>query len=1027
MAYTTNQALATLRGYLDVNENEIEIIDNTKNRGYVLTLSSGEKVVIFVYPLVHKQDNTKNYFDTRDSGALERSITWKYALLHKLKYFCLGVNDTVDKYSNYIFSLECSEEVIEKLSGTKNGVRNGPGNQIIIPNDYIPSKDFERIVNRLGIYIAAINKNRLMNYLETYDNRPYMDLNSAQFDITITDDNEYKKAAEYLLGYISETGFEFPISKERIEKTSNEFVEKYSTDRLAALSDEEILNNIFYTNGDNTDSLCYWIEMNKECRELFGSISGGSAYKFGLFQKKDTGAWMTGSPQKPVELSLEEAVKRGKEIRDALVKAVSIIREAELHNLKDYEKLDDDLNEAIGEQFAGWGWFHKYCAIICSDKLSCYHSTDWQNHILRCFGIEPSSKYYARSGQIAMIENYAGLYYSEFFNATYDRFGSIKNFVRIGTSDEGKSYVSEWSKRGVIGIGWKNLGSLTEYAAGDGLDRNSISTKLEEMYYPNDNRTAARKAGEISRFYSTDENTIFVAMAGEKLIAFVDDIGAYFYDSNTPMAHMKTGKWHFYFNENDSLPTKTEGKLTTCYSVSDSENIRFLYDKYYYGTENNQDEEDIADPEERNKRLFRRWMNLQVKPEGDSDAGEPYSKDSINAYVSNISNTSLSDDSDKSLFFTDDVIVVKDRIIVLEKTEKKNNTQKSAVKKYLQYLIALKGDCIPLIYNTNIETSYERNRIIFGAPGTGKSYELKKDCMNYLKDKSGTYERVTFHPDYTYSQFVGAYKPVTDDDGKIRYDFVPGPFMRVYVDALKTGRTDNPQPHILIIEEINRAKVAAVFGDVFQLLDRDDDGVSEYEIQATEDVKKYLSKELGGKPDNYQRIRIPNNMFIWATMNSADQGVFPMDTAFKRRWNFEYLGINQNDDQIKGSILLGSELTQNIEWNILRRAINEKLATEYKVNEDKLMGPFFLSKKVIKTISDADSTIEDAERFLNAFKSKVIMYLYEDAAKQYKHKLFAGCDDTTKYSSVCKEFDRIGMLIFGEDFEERYYLPQKGL
>lgn len=105
--------------------------------------------------------------------------------------------------------------------------------------------------------------------------------------------------------------------------------------------------------------------------------------------------------------------------------------------------------------------------------------------------------------------------------------------------------------------------------------------------------------------------------------------------------------------------------------------------------------------------------------------------------------------------------------------------------------------------------------------------------------------------------------------------------MRVYVEALKSGRTENPQPHLLLIEEINRAKVAAVFGDVFQLLDRDDDGVSEYEIQASEDIRKYLAKQLGGTPDNYQKIRIPNNMFIWSTMNSADQGVFPMDTALR--------------------------------------------------------------------------------------------------------------------------------------------------
>ena len=255
-------------------------------------------------------------------------------------------------------------------------------------------------------------------------------------------------------------------------------------------------------------------------------------------------------------------------------------------------------------------------------------------------------------------------------------------------------------------------------------------------------------------------------------------------------------------------------------------------------------------------------------------------------------------------------------------------------------------------------------------PTTDKPYRTCREAISDLptrEDELGTNE----DPDYTYSQFVGTYKPVSDE-GSIKYEFIPGPFMRVFVDAVKSGMSDEPQPHILVIEEINRAKVAAVFGDVFQLLDRDDDGVSEYDIQTSEDIRKYLAKELGGKPNNYSRIRIPNNMFIWATMNSADQGVFPMDTAFKRRWNFEYLGINQNEAEICGKIVLGKDVTQCVYWNALRRAINEKLAKEYKVNEDKLMGPFFLSKKVTRTVSETDDTIADTDRFIEIFKSKVL-------------------------------------------------------
>ena len=263
-----------------------------------------------------------------------------------------------------------------------------------------------------------------------------------------------------------------------------------------------------------------------------------------------------------------------------------------------------------------------------------------------------------------------------------------------------------------------------------------------------------------------------------------------------------------------------------------------------------------------------------------------------------------------------------------------------------------------------------------------------------------------------------------EDDEKIKYEYVPGPFMRVLVNALKSALSPEPKPYILIIEEINMAKVAAVFGDVFQLLDRDDKGESEYEIQASQDIRRFLATEFGGSPNNYLKIRIPNNMFIWATMNSADQGVFPMDTAFKRRWNFKYLGINENESEIAriGKIKLAG-YSEPIGWNDLRKAINAKMSSsEFKINEDKLMGPFFLSKKVLA--SDEDGVIIDQNKFIDAFKSKVIMYLYEDAVKQGKHRFFEGCD-SSKYSSVCEEFDKIGISIFGTSFKEMFYDNQR--
>ncbi|NQO84617.1 AAA domain-containing protein [Streptococcus suis] len=296
----------------------------------------------------------------------------------------------------------------------------------------------------------------------------------------------------------------------------------------------------------------------------------------------------------------------------------------------------------------------------------------------------------------------------------------------------------------------------------------------------------------------------------------------------------------------------------------------------------------------------------------------------------------------------------------------------------------------------NIE-KFSYNRIFFGAPGTGKSYELEKQRKKLLV-KGGEYERVTFYPDYSYSQFVGTYKPVPIDDDKIIYEYVPGPFMRILVKALLNTESENP--YLLIVEEINRANVAAVFGEVFQLLDRSD-GVSEYAINLSEDMKKYIIKEFSEQGVSLEQsslteIKLPDNLFIWSSMNSADQGVFPMDTAFKRRWDFEYFGIDDNEE-----IVSSYETDYGLNWNQLRKSINELLSTDkFKINEDKLMGPFFVNPKKIAPI---DSYTIDGTTFNKVFKNKVIMYLFDDAAKQRRGQLFA--TGLTRYSQICSKFD----------------------
>lgn len=296
-----------------------------------------------------------------------------------------------------------------------------------------------------------------------------------------------------------------------------------------------------------------------------------------------------------------------------------------------------------------------------------------------------------------------------------------------------------------------------------------------------------------------------------------------------------------------------------------------------------------------------------------------------------------------------------------------------------------------------------RQVIYFGAPGTGKSRELDEQKRKLLDDLSDNYERVTFHPDYSFAQFVGTYKPVPkqDNDEIITYKYVPGPLIRMLVKAY-----NNPsEPYLLIIEEINRANVAAVFGDIFQLLDRKK-SISEYPIHTSADLRKFLLEEVKNETVNTEKLAFPANFFIWATMNSADQGVFPMDTAFKRRWDFRYIGINDKDEGIQDyKVVLGEgEYQHKVYWNELRKAINNRLA-EFRINEDKLIGPYFISESVLHNNDD----------FIATFKNKVIMYLFEDAVKHKRKELFSNVDNPNIFSKVCEEFDVKGILIFGDE------------
>ena len=355
--------------------------------------------------------------------------------------------------------------------------------------------------------------------------------------------------------------------------------------------------------------------------------------------------------------------------------------------------------------------------------------------------------------------------------------------------------------------------------------------------------------------------------------------------------------------------------------------------------------------------------------------------------------------------------------------------------------------------------NYEENRIstgcnvlLYGVPGSGKSWTIEHE---YCK-KDTNVERLVFHPDYTYSDFIGQILPNVDDEGQVSYKFTPGPFTNILADAYR-----NPdKEYILIIEEINRGNAPAIFGEVFQLLDRkteirdfDDDGypigTSEYGI-----TNANIAKIVYG--DSKHKVRIPSNLSILGTMNTSDQNVFTLDTAFQRRWemrlienNFEHVDRNLADAEI---------LDTGITWEVFCTQINNIIVgnnARMTSAEDKRLGAYFVhlrdlkykpemgnlsdgeydalrTKEQDKSITEAEKerldAIRDAMKQNRKFPEKVIKYLWDDAFKFNREVVF----ETSQFQSLeqvirtfmyAEKMDRFAM--FKENVRAAFTNPEE--
>ncbi|WP_309640759.1 AAA family ATPase [Flavobacterium sp.] len=290
------------------------------------------------------------------------------------------------------------------------------------------------------------------------------------------------------------------------------------------------------------------------------------------------------------------------------------------------------------------------------------------------------------------------------------------------------------------------------------------------------------------------------------------------------------------------------------------------------------------------------------------------------------------------------------------------------------------------------------NKIYFGAPGTGKSYKITED----LQDVDTIFQkRITFHPEYDNTSFVGGYKPITDSNGEIKYKFVPQIFTNSFVESCN----DPEHQYYLIIEEINRGNCAEIFGELFQLLDRDEN----YKITPSNELINYLNESIPNSKFYVDgNMLLPDNLSIIATMNTSDQSLFPMDSAFKRRWDWEYIPICYELKDDFGKINDSNDFEIDIEdgekysWIEFIKKVNlNHIKNNRSLGMDKCIGNYFIKPDNNKTIS------------LKPFINKVIFYLWNDVFKDEDNLVF---EENTSYEDFFP-IDKKGMKKVKELFE----------
>jgi len=579
------------------------------------------------------------------------------------------------------------------------------------------------------------------------------------------------------------------LSKSQLAEYYDRFQQRFGPDKLKNLDGEALLDTMH--NFDNKDNVDYWLEFKNddEFPANFGSIAGGSALKYGIYKRKETGAWMTGSPQSQVEITIEDAIDISRKQRDELMKGVELLEKLPQNGTdEDYQNLQkdmDDLAPTIGDT----AWGHKYLSLLYPGKLDDYHNPDYQRfHLIKLLQTPPKGEgRFLTAGRFVSIANELGMPINNLTTITNYRHGRPYDYWRIGTSD-GTQSRNRWDlmRNGkCVAIGWANLGDLSEIEY-NRESKEKIRT-LMGNHHPNTPQTVGRQTQQVFNFVaSIDDNDLVLACDGSTVLGIGRITGDYFYEPSSDFPHRRPVEW---LNLSEWRLPKTEGFRTVIHRMG---------------------------------------------------------KEAVN-------------------------LVEVEKLIQSQSPPPPPPPHE------------------PILPNTmcRIQSILNRKKqvIIYGPPGTGKNYwalntaqelaaisEYKKR-FDELSDKEKSFilsekddVRKTvrfccFHPAYGYEDFIEGYRPESFN-GRMVFTLTDGIFKQMCKDALAYPQSK----YYLIIDEINRGDIPRIFGELLTIMEKDKRGIP-------------IILPLSG-----DSFKVPENVFIIGTMNTADRSIALLDTALRRRF-----------------------------------------------------------------------------------------------------------------------------------------------